>query len=237
VGVRLRQLVLVARRLEPLVTDLRRELGLGEPFHDPGVATFGLENAVVPVGDTFLEVVAPVRDGTAAGRYLERRGPGGYMVIFQVDDLEAARRRVDDLGVRVVWRHDLPDVAGTHLHPADVPGAIVSLDWAEPAASWRWAGPAWTGGAPPHPSARILEVTVRSPRATDLARRWADVLGLEPEAAGGGCTVALDGGRLRFEPGGDLRDEGVVAAVLALPGAEPRELRLGGVAFSLQPAD
>jgi hypothetical protein len=29
--------------------------------------------------------------------------------------------------------------AATHLHPGDVPGAIVSLDWAAPEQSWRWA--------------------------------------------------------------------------------------------------
>jgi hypothetical protein len=46
------------------------------------------------------------------------------MAIFQVQDLAAARRRVASLGVRVVWATDLPDIAGTHLHPRDVPGAI-----------------------------------------------------------------------------------------------------------------
>ncbi|HMC42059.1 MAG TPA: hypothetical protein VKI20_03535, partial [Acidimicrobiales bacterium] len=92
---RLRQVALVARRLEPVETALRRELGLGEPFRDPGVAEFGLENAVMSVGDTFLEVVAPVRPDTTAGRYLDRRGgDGGYMAIFQVGDLARVRRRL-----------------------------------------------------------------------------------------------------------------------------------------------
>src|SRR5262249_60787552 len=102
--------------------------------------------------DRFAGVVAPGQAGTTAGRYLERRGgDGGYMAIFQVPDLAAARARLPGLGVRVVWTADLPDIAGTHLHPKDVPGAIVSLDWAEPAGSWRWAGPAWTGRGAGHP--------------------------------------------------------------------------------------
>jgi hypothetical protein len=46
------------------------------------------------------------------------------MAIFQVRDLAAARRRVAGLGVRVVWAADLPDIAATHLHPGDVPGAM-----------------------------------------------------------------------------------------------------------------
>src|SRR2546421_5200081 len=148
-GPRLRQVALVARDCGQVAGELRRVFGWPPPFHDPGVGQFGLTNAVFAAGDTFVEVVAPVQPGTTAGRYLERRGgDGGYMAIFQVPDLAAARRRVAGLGVRVVWTADLPDIAGTHLHPADVPGAIVSLDWAAPEQSWRWAGPAWTGQGP-----------------------------------------------------------------------------------------
>jgi len=148
-SVRLRQVALVARRLAPVADRLREELALGPPYRDPGVGEFGLENAVFAVGDTFLEVVAPVREGTTAGRYLDRRGgDGGYMAIFQVPDVHEARRRVGALGVRVVWQADLDDIAGTHLHPKDVPGAIVSLDAADPPGTWRWAGPDWTGGEP-----------------------------------------------------------------------------------------
>jgi hypothetical protein len=138
-GPRLRQVAVVARDCGQVAGELRRAFGWPPPFHDPGVGRFGLTNAVFAVGDTFVEVVAPAQPDTTAGRYLKRRGgDGGYMAIFQVRDLTAARRRVAGLGVRVVWTADLPDIAATHLHPRDVPGAIVSLDWAAPEESWRW---------------------------------------------------------------------------------------------------
>ena len=108
--VRLRQAVLAAGRLAPVAERLQSELSLPEPFHDPGVKEFGLENAVFPVGDTFLEVVAPIAQNTAAGRYLQRHGDpeaAGYMAIFQFADLAAARQRVKDLGIRIVWQADL----------------------------------------------------------------------------------------------------------------------------------
>ena len=57
---RLRQAVLVAAELEPVAERLQAEFGLGEPFADPGVAVFGLRNAVFAIGDTFLEVVVQV---------------------------------------------------------------------------------------------------------------------------------------------------------------------------------
>ena len=124
--VRLRQAVLAAPDLS-VVPELRAELGAGESYADPGVGLFGLENAVMPLGDQFLEVVAPTRPDTAAGRHLERRGPGGYMLIFQVEDLAAARARAEAGGARVVWEIALDDMETIHLHPADM-GCIVSLD-------------------------------------------------------------------------------------------------------------
>ena len=215
-GVRLRQAVLVAAELDPVVARLQSELGFGEPFADPGVGEFGLHNAVFAVGDQFVEVISPTREGTAAGRHLERLGgDGGYMVIFQVDDLEGARERVQDLGIRVVWQIDLPDISGTHLHPADTRGALVSLDRPLPAESWRWGGPDWESRATP---GGVLGVTiaVREPEA--VAARWADVLGADPGEVG-----------VRFDAGAAAAEPGLTEIMLAGPG-EPCEI--GGVRFT-----
>jgi len=206
------------------------ELRLPVPYADPGIAEFGLANAVFAAGDTFLEIVSPVRPGTAAGRYLERRGgDAGYMAIFQVDDLAGARSRQADLGVRVVWQVDLPDMSGTHLHPGDVPGAIVSLDRPDPPASWRWAGPRWTGSAPPdREPGGITGLTVTCTDPAVLAARWAAVLGAEVE----GSTVAVDDGRqqLAFVAGDD---EGITDVRIARPGPVGT-VEVGGVRFHLE---
>jgi hypothetical protein len=230
-GPRLRQVALVARDCDQVAGELRRAFGWDPPFHDPGVGEFGLTNAVFAAGDTFVEVVAPVQAGTTAGRYLERRGgDGGYMAIFQVPDLAAARRRVAGLGVRVVWTADRPDIAGTHLHPGDVPGAIVSLDWAAPEQSWHWAGPAWTGQAPEHSPGGVTGLTIEVNDPAAVARRWAAVLGLP---AAGGSTVRLEsaGQQLRFVPARDGQGEGITEVTIAgLPGGGPWVI--GGVRFA-----
>lgn len=138
---RIRQIALVAKDLEPTVDALCEVLDLEVGFRDPGVSLFGLCNAVIPVGDTFLEVVSPTKEGTTAGRFLERRlGDGGYMVILQTEDLDAHRKQLAEIGVRITWEHALEDIATIHLHPKDVGGAILSLDVAEPPSSWTAAG-------------------------------------------------------------------------------------------------
>ena len=194
---RLRQVALVARDLEAARAALEHDLGVADPFADPGVGEFGLGNAVYEIGDTFLEVVSPVRDGTTAGRYLDRRGgDSGYMALVQVADTGAARRRVTERGMRIVWQLDLDDISGTHVHPRDTPGAIVSFDTPAPPESWRWGGPRWVGGAPADrtPGRGIVGLTVEVADPAGAAAAWAAVAGV----AADGTTVALGDGTVRF---------------------------------------
>ncbi len=202
-GPRLRQVALVAADCERAAGQLREAFSWPEPYHDPGVGRFGLTNAVFAAGDTFVEIVAPVQPDTAAGRYLERRGgDSGYMAIFQMPDLAEARRRVAAAQVRVVWTADFADIAGTHLHPKDVPGAIVSLDWADPPESWRWAGPEWTAHAPAHADGGVSGLTIEVTDPGGTAARWAEVLGLTSTQHDGTATIQLEhaGQDLRFVP-------------------------------------
>jgi hypothetical protein len=224
----------VAHDCGRVADELRQAFDWPAPFHDPGVAVFGLTNAVFAVGDTFIEVVAPTRPDTTAGRYLVRRGgDGGYMALFQIPDLAAARRRLVGLGVRVVWTADLPDMAGTHLHPRDVPGAIVSLDWAEPPESWRWAGPSWTGQAPDYVPGGVTGLTIEVKDPSAAGQRWAAVLGMSAARDGSTAVVGLSnsGQRLRFVPARADHGEGITAVTIAgLPGGGPVEI--GGVSFA-----
>jgi Glyoxalase-like domain len=233
--VRLRQAVLVAAELEPVETALREALGLGEPFRDPGVGAFGLVNAVFALGGCFLEVVSPVQEGTAAGRYLDRHGDGGYMAIFDFEDLDGARARAQELGVRTVWRIDLPDISGTHLHPADMRGAIVSLDQSRPYGSWRWGGPEWTEQIGQGAPGRLAGITVAISDPAAVAQRWGRVLGVSTQD-GGEPLLALDGGEVRFAPAQDARGEGLVEIAVELPPdrhAGRTSIELGGVRLRL----
>lgn len=177
-AVRLRQVVLAARDLDAVAGRLRAELGLGEPFHDPDVGWFGLRNAVFAIGDTFLEVVSPVREDAAAARHLTRRGgDSGYMVMFQVPDLAAARARAAAAGVREVFEIAFEDIAEAHLHPADMRGAIVAISEPHPASAWRWGGPGWADRSA---AGRVAGATVAVADPAQARARWTAVLGAEP---------------------------------------------------------
>lgn len=229
---RLRQVALAAHDLGAVSGELQKTFGWGNPFNDPGVGEFGLENSVFTAGDTFIEVVSPVRDGTAAGRYMERRGgDSGYMAIFQVPDIKAARKRIAGSGIRVVWQVKLGDIAGTHLHPKDVPGAIVSIDWADPPESWRWGGPDWTENGAPNERGSIKRITVELNEPAAGAERWAAALGVAPTIRGDAVSIQLDtaGQTLRFERLASDREEGITEVVLE--GDDAIDAEIGGVRF------
>ncbi len=142
--IRLRQVAMIAPDLDPVVEELCETFGLQVCFHDPGVGEFGLRNALMLVGDQFIEVLSPTREGTTVQRLLDKRGgAGGYMAIFEVDDLDRRVEHLADNGVRVVWAGDLPEIRGRHLHPSDVGGTLVSIDQPIPNGAWHWGGPDW----------------------------------------------------------------------------------------------
>lgn len=214
---RLRQIALVGHDLEAARADITAVLGLGEAYADPGVGKYGLHNAVWPIGDTFLEVVSPKQAGTTAGRLLDKRGgDGGYMAIFQCDDLAAARDRVKAQGVRIADQFDGEGVAFTHLHPRDLGGAIVSIDAMVPRERWEWGGPNWKDNVRTEVACEIVGAELQGEDPEAMARRWAGALGLDVTAAETGWRIALDGGELRFVSPSDGRGEGLGAFDVAV---------------------
>ncbi len=231
--------MIAAAELEPVESALRGALALGEPFRDPGVGAFGLRNAVFAIGDCFIEVISPTTEGTAAGRWLERHGgDGGYMVIFDLQDAWAARERAAALGVRTVWEIELPDISAAHLHPADMRGAIVSLDRSEPQGSWRWGGEDWTGRTGAGAPGRLAGITVTVADPDASAARWGEVLAVA--VRGGEVPVLeLDGGRVRFERSHSAAQEGISEFEFELEAELPmdaRSIEVGGVQITRLPA-
>ncbi|WP_374569876.1 VOC family protein [Phenylobacterium sp.] len=233
---RLRQIALVGQNLDAAVDDIKTVLGLDYAYDDPGVGKFGLKNAVFPVGDTFLEVVCPKQPGTTAGRLLEKRGgDGGYMVILQVDDIAEARARVAQAGARVVEQADFDGVSMSHVHPKDIGGAILSVDWMNPKERWEWGGPVWRDNARTDVSTGVVGAELQGEDPDRMSARWSQVLGVPREKAGQGWRIPLEGGELRFAPVRDGRGEGLGAFDVAV--RDPAAVRAVAKARGLLDAD
>ena len=180
--IRLRQVALVAHDLESVVADLDRVLGLRVAFRDPGVATFGLVNAVLPVGSQFIEVVSPTREGTAGGRQLERMGgDGGYMVICHTDDQAPFKARAKELGIRSAIDVDDHGYQIWQLHPGDTGGSFLEIDfqpgWQETGGPWMPAGKDWESAVCTDVVDGITAVELAA--GADVPARWRQLLGVE----------------------------------------------------------
>ena len=212
---RMRQICLVARDLGAAQADLTAIFGLDVCYRDPNIGRLGLRNFLLPVGNNFLEVVAPMREGTTAERYLERRGgDGGYMVITQCDDIAAARERVAGLSIRLVADMGRGEDQGIQLHPKDVPGAIVELRQNHGAGDddppWDPAGPDWAPARRLDVVRAMLAAEIQTGDPAALAERWGEVFDRAVSTSDAGHPqLAFDDATVRFVPATDGRGLGL----------------------------
>ncbi|GGC72609.1 VOC family protein [Chelatococcus reniformis] len=211
---RLRQLCLVAHDLEPVVTDLEAIFAIAVCHRDPAVAMFGLHNALLPIGTSFIEIVAPVEADTTAGRYLERRqGDGGYMVILDTADVTPWQAHVDRIGVRVAAPLSIDIYRGLQLHPRDTGGALLEINCTEGNGPidglYHPAGPHWQGFVRTGVVKAVTGAELQSADPARLAARWGEILQRPAQRAGDQWRVAVDNAELRFVPATDGRGEGL----------------------------
>jgi hypothetical protein len=216
-SIQLRQICLVAGQLKPVIEDLTAILGIDVCYVDEGVAAFGLENALMPIGRNFLEVVAPIQERTAAGRYLERRsGDGGYMVITQADSREtqlAARQRALDSGVRIAHESERGDWHLTQLHPRDLEAGFLELESDQHNdfdGYWMPVGGlGWEDKVNQNVTVDIVSVELQASDPASLADKWARILGSESAVDGDNIVVPLNNVTLRFVALSDDRGPGL----------------------------
>ena len=243
---RLRQICLVAPELAAAITDIETIFGVKVCYRDPAVEKYGLENALFPFGRTFLEVVAPTRPGTAAGRFLERSGGvGGYMAIFSCDDVERRRAHADALGIAIAHTMDYPDFFGVQLHPRDCRAAMIEFDrtkdGADPDGPYHPAGPDWRRAVKTDVTRSIVSVDVESPRPQDIAAHWSRIL---EQPLADDLTIATEMIGIRFVQGTgdretlrtlhlDVADEDAIHAGAKARGyaIEDNAISLYGVSF------
>jgi len=231
--IRLRQVALVAHDLDAVVGDLHDVFGLDVAYRDPGVATFGLVNAVLPVGNQFVEVVSPTTDGTAGGRQLTRLGgDGGYMVICHTDDHPAVRQRVAELGVRTVIDVDEHGYRIMQLHPSDTGGSFLEIDFQpngeNPEGPWMPAGPDWQRARRTEVVTGIATLEVQCTHPDKTAARWSEITATPVD----GRALTLDNATVTFVDG--TVDSLVAVTLLAAdPSRRGEQHTICGVRFTL----
>src|ERR1700756_1641771 len=205
--IRLRQICLVASELEPVIADIADIMGLAVCYRDGNVEKYGLVNALLPIDAILLEMVAPFRDGTAAGRFIEKTGGrGGYMAIFCCDDPDAHGQRANAMGVRTANRITHAPYLGVQLHPRDCRAAFIEFNHTEGSddvlGAYPPAGPDWQKHIRKETTQAIIGVEMQSPDPAGLAEHWGKIVGVGvSKGANGAPELKLPNATFRFVKG------------------------------------
>jgi methylmalonyl-CoA/ethylmalonyl-CoA epimerase len=115
--------------LEAAVARYRAVLGV-EPSHRERIEEQGVEEVLIDVGGSAIQLLGALGADTPVGRFLAKRGPGLHHVAYRVEDLAEELRRLRADGIRLVDDAPRRGSRGTSIafvHPTAVEGSLVEL--------------------------------------------------------------------------------------------------------------
>jgi hypothetical protein len=204
--IRIRQIALCTPDIWPVETAVAETLKVPTVHRDKPGPPIWMFNAVMAIGNTFLEILQPERDEAPTSKFLAKQGgEAGYMLLLQVDDLDKARARAQAAGIRIAM--DMGDgerhgtrAAAIHLHPGDTGGVLTSFDWMADWDAWAWGGAAWPWHQRTNVVSAITGAEISSANPGKVAERFAEFIGREVDDDG---VMALDDSYIRFVKGAD----------------------------------
>jgi methylmalonyl-CoA/ethylmalonyl-CoA epimerase len=115
--------------LEAAIAFYRDTYG-AEVSHREVVESDGVEEALIKVSDSYIQLLTPTRPDSPVAKYLERKGEGLHHVGYRVADCAAALEAVKASGGRAIDEAPRPGSRGTtvaFLHPKGGFGTLVEL--------------------------------------------------------------------------------------------------------------
>jgi methylmalonyl-CoA/ethylmalonyl-CoA epimerase len=118
------------------VTDLDRaiqlyEETLGMPLvHREVVSEQGVEAVLLDVGESHVELLAPLGDDTPVGKFLAKKGPGLHHVAYRVADINKVLGELNREGVRMIDEVARRGIRGSmvaFMHPSATGGVLTEL--------------------------------------------------------------------------------------------------------------
>ena len=115
--------------LEAALTLYRDTLGM-PLVHRETVAEQGLEAALLDVGESHIELLAPLGPDTTVGKFLARKGPGLHHIAYQVSDIDATLASLKQAGAELIDeepRTGIRESRVAFLHPRSTGGVLTEI--------------------------------------------------------------------------------------------------------------
>jgi methylmalonyl-CoA/ethylmalonyl-CoA epimerase len=120
--------------LEAGIARYRDLLGV-EPSVRKRMEKDGIDAAMIDLGSTHVELIAPTGAGSTIAGFLEKRGEGMHHVAYRVDDIRAALAGLRQAGARLLDEEPRVGVMGhlvAFVHPKSFGGVLTELVEAGP---------------------------------------------------------------------------------------------------------
>ncbi|MBK9180137.1 MAG: methylmalonyl-CoA epimerase [Acidimicrobiales bacterium] len=120
---------IAVRDLEAAI-DYYREVFGATVEHREIVESDGVEEALLRVADSYIQLLTPTRDDSPVAKSLEKRGEGLHHVGYRVADCGVALQAVKDAGGQVIDQQPRPGSRGTtvaFVHPKGAFGTLIEL--------------------------------------------------------------------------------------------------------------
>jgi methylmalonyl-CoA/ethylmalonyl-CoA epimerase len=98
--------------------------------HRETITEQGVDAVLFDLGDSHIELIAPLGPETGVARFLEKRGPGLHHIAYRVDDIEASLAALAAAGVRLIDATPRAGIRGSRvafLHPASTGGVLTEI--------------------------------------------------------------------------------------------------------------
>jgi methylmalonyl-CoA epimerase len=98
--------------------------------HRESIDLDGVEEALIAVADSYIQLLSPTRPDSPVARFLERRGEGLHHVGYRVDDCATALESVRHGGGTLIDEVPRPGSRGTtvaFVHPKGAFGTLIEL--------------------------------------------------------------------------------------------------------------
>ena len=98
--------------------------------HRERVESDGVEEALLKVADSYIQLLTPIREDSPVAKYLEKKGEGIHHVGYRVDDCAVALQSVKDHGGQTIDQAPRPGSRGTtvaFVHPKGAFGTLIEL--------------------------------------------------------------------------------------------------------------
>lgn len=115
--------------LDEAVTLYAERLGMPEE-HRETIEEQGVEAVLVGVGESHVELLRPLAEDSAVGRFLDRNGPGLHHVAYGTDDIQAALEAARSAGLRLIDEQPRSGIRNSRvafLHPKSTGGVLTEL--------------------------------------------------------------------------------------------------------------